>query len=80
MRVTHQTARANFWNEWLSLHLPPELGARISGVIERGDTLVIFAESAVWSARLRFTVQELEPHIRAAAAGLTSVRVRVRPR
>ncbi len=80
MRVTTQAARANFWNEWLSQHLPAEIRARVSGVVERDDTLVIFAESAAWSARLRFTVQELEREILAAAEGLRSVVVRVRPR
>ena len=80
MRVTHQTARANFWTDWLSLHLPPELRSRISGVIERDGTLVICAESAAWSARLRYSVSELEPKIRAAATNLTDVQVRVRPR
>jgi hypothetical protein len=43
-------------------------------------SLVIFAESAAWSARLRFAVQELEPEILAAAVGLKEVQVRVRPR
>jgi hypothetical protein len=80
MRVTAQAARANFWSEWLSQRLPAELRARLSGVIERDATLVIFAESAAWSARLRYAIQELEPQIRAAAAGLDSVVVRVRPR
>ncbi len=80
MRVTTAAARANFWNEWLSSRLPAETGARVSGVVERDDTLVIFAESAAWSARLRFAVQELEREILAAAAGLTGVVVRVRPR
>jgi hypothetical protein len=79
-RVTIQAARANFWNEWLSEHLPAEIRPRLSGVVEREGTLVIFAESAAWSARLRFQVQELEPQILAAATGLTAVRVRVRPR
>ena len=79
-RVTNQTARANFWNAWLSNRLPAEIRARISGVVEREDTLVIFAESAAWSARLRYTVQELEREILAAAGGLKSVVVRVRPR
>jgi len=80
MRVTAQAARANYWNEWLSERLPPELRPRISGVVERGATLVIFAESAAWSARLRFCVQELEPQILAAATGLAAIAVRVRPR
>jgi hypothetical protein len=79
-RVTTQSARANFWNEWLSDRLPPEIRARVSGVVERDGTLTVFAESAAWSARLRFIVQELEPQILAAAGGLTAVRVRVRPR
>jgi hypothetical protein len=80
MRVTTQAARANFWGAWLSEHLPPEIRARVSGVVERDRTLVIFAESAAWSARLRFAVQELEPRILGAASGITGVAVRVRPR
>jgi hypothetical protein len=80
MRVTTAAARASFWSEWLAQHLPAELGTRISGVVERDGTLVIFAESAAWSARLRFLLEELEPQILAAASGLTTVAVRVRPR
>jgi len=80
MRITTQAARASFWNEWLSQHLPAEIRPRVSGVVERDDTLVIFAESAAWSARLRYTVQELEREIFAAAGGLSRVLVRVRPR
>jgi hypothetical protein len=80
MRVTAQAGRASFWTTWLSGHLPAELGGRVTGVVEREGTLVIFAESAAWSARLRFAVQELEPEILAAAVGLKEVQVRVRPR
>jgi hypothetical protein len=80
MRVTTQAARASFWNEWLSKRLPAETVARVSGVVERDDTLIIFAESAAWSARLRFAVQELEREILTAARGVTGVVVRVRPR
>jgi len=79
-RVTDQAARQGFWSGWLCRHLPTEIGARISGVIERDGTLVIFAASAVWCARLRYSVQELEPQIRAAAPQLTAIAVRVQPR
>jgi hypothetical protein len=79
-RVTTQAARASFWNEWLTRHLPAELYPRVSGVVEREGTLVIFAESAAWSARLRYTLQELEPGILAASKGLKRIVVRVRPR
>jgi hypothetical protein len=80
LRVTTQAARGRFWDEWLSGHLPAEMRARVSAVVEREGTLVIFAESAAWSARLRYTVQELEREILAAADGLERVVVRVRPR
>jgi hypothetical protein len=79
-RVTAHAARANFWNEWLSERLPAEIRTRISGVVERQGALVIFAESAAWSARLRYLIEELAPQIRAAAAGISEVVVRVRPR
>ena len=80
MRVTAQAARASFWDTWLSQHLPAEIRTHVSGVVEREGTLVIFAESAAWSARLRFAVQELEAGILGAARDLSAVRVRVRPR
>jgi len=80
MLVTTQAARASFWNEWLTAHLPAEIGPRVSGVVEREGTLVIFAESAAWSARLRYIVQDLEQEILAASSGLERVMVRVRPR
>ena len=79
-RVTDQAARQSFWHGWLRGHIPAELHARISGVAEREGTLVIFAESAAWSARLRYAVLELESEIRAAQPTLGRIAVRVRPR
>ena len=79
-RVTAQAARQNFWNCWLSTHLPPPLHARVSGVTERAGMLVIFAETAAWAARLRYAVLELEREIRAAAPAVTAIEVRVLPR
>ncbi len=79
-RITDQAARANFWNQWLSAHLGPEIRARVSGVVERNGELVIFAESAAWCARLRYTLLELEGEIRSAVPAITAVAVRVLPR
>ena len=79
-RLTDQAARQAFWRSWLEAHLPADFVRRLSGVVERDGTLVIFAESAAWSARLRYAIQELEPQIRASAAGITQVTVRVLPR
>ena len=79
-RVTAQASRQNFWNCWLSTHLPPEIRPRVSGVTERDGTLVVFAETAAWSARLRYAILELEREIRAADPALTDIEVRVLPR
>ena len=42
-RVTTQAARADFWHAWLAAHLPEPLPARVAGVAEHNDTLVVFA-------------------------------------
>ena len=79
-RVTTQLARQNFWSCWLSTRLPAAICPHISGISEQDGTLTIFAESAAWSARLRYAVLELEREIRAAEPGLLSIEVRVLPR
>jgi len=78
--VTDQARRQNFWNEWLSAHLPAQIRAHLSGVLEREGALVIFAESAAWSARLRYALKELEAELRAANFELADIELRVRPR
>jgi hypothetical protein len=79
-RVSDQASRQAFWKQWLAQHLPSELTQRLSGVVERDDALVIFAESAAWSARLRYVMQELQPQIKQAQPTIQQVSVRVMPR
>ena len=79
-RVADQSARQRFWRAFLEERLPPALLPRLSGIVERDDTLVIFAESAAWSARLRYVVQELEAQIRDQEPGIQQVQVRVLPK
>jgi hypothetical protein len=79
-RVSDQAARQTFWKQWLAQHVPSALIPRLSGVVERDNTLVIFAESAAWSARLRYVIQELEPQIREAQPTIQQVSVRVMPK
>jgi hypothetical protein len=79
-RVTDQAHRQDFWRSWLDTYLPLEMRGKLTGVVERDGTLVIFAESPAWSARLRYAVQEIEPQILAAKPGITGVNVRVLPR
>ena len=79
-RVTDQVHRQDFWRDWLEKHLPAEISGKLTGIVERDGTLVIFAESPAWSARLRFFVQEIKPQILAAKPGITDVTIRVLPR
>ncbi len=79
-RVSEQAGRQQFWDAWLKSRLGPELHGRISGISEQEGQLVIFAESAAWSARLRFAVAELDGEILHAAGKITRVSVRVLPR
>jgi hypothetical protein len=79
-RVSNQADRQNHWKTWLTAHLPPDLTTRLSGVVEREGTLVVFAESAAWCARLRYAVVELEAEIKAAGPEVQQVSVRVLPR
>jgi len=79
-RVTDQAARQAAWRQWLAAHLPEDLVARLSGVVERDGTLVLFAESAAWSARLRYAMQDIEAPLRAAHPEIGAVKVRVMPR
>jgi hypothetical protein len=79
-RVSDQASRQAFWKQWLAQHLPAELTPRLSGVVEREQTLVIFAESAAWSARLRYVMQELDAQIKQAQPTIQQVSVRVMPK
>jgi hypothetical protein len=79
-RVADQAERQNHWKQWLAQHLPAELATRLSGVVERDDTLVIFTESAAWSARLRYFMHELEGQIKQTRPAIQHVSIRVMPR
>jgi len=68
------------WREWLKNNLPEALDAHVSGVVERDDTLTIFADSSAWSARLRYLVTELEPAVRGASATVKYIVIKVMPR
>jgi hypothetical protein len=79
-RVTDQAVRQRAWREWLAAHLPEDLASRVSGIVEREGTLVLFAESAAWCARLRYAVQEVEAPLRGAHPGIGEIKVRVLPK
>ena len=79
-QAARQSARQAFWGPWLAARLAPELPPRITGVTERDGTLVVFADSPAWSARLRYALLELTAQIREAEPNIKEVTVRVLPR
>ena len=79
-QAAHQGTRQAFWRPWLEARLPPGLPPKITGITERGATLVVFADSPAWSARLRYALQELAPQIREAQPAIREITVRVLPR
>jgi hypothetical protein len=78
-RVSAQAARQKEWRKWLQEHLAAQAFAHVSGVVERGDTLVVFTESAAWSARVRYEVGEIEGEIKKEDSRIRQVVVRVMP-
>jgi hypothetical protein len=78
-RLSEQAARQELWRAWLDEHLQEEARVHISGIVERHDTLVIFARSAAWSARVRFAVAEIEDALKSAHPTIARVEVRVLP-
>ena len=79
-RVSNHITRERIWSEFFARRLPIELTSHLSGIVEREAALVIFAESAVWCARLRFAVAELRADIIAARPTIQHVEVRVMPK
>jgi hypothetical protein len=68
------------WQAWLATRLPEPVAGRISGVVEQAGVLTVFTESAVWSARLRLALGEIDADVRARNPGIARVAVKVMPR
>jgi predicted nucleic acid-binding Zn ribbon protein len=79
-QAADQTARQAFWRRWLQERIPAELYPKITAITERDGSLVVFADSPAWSARLRYALQELHARIREADPDIEEVCVRVMPR
>jgi predicted nucleic acid-binding Zn ribbon protein len=78
--VAEQRQTQQGWREWLKNKLPPHIETRVTGVVERDGTLTLFAETAAWSARLRFEIADLETQIRERNPHIEKLVVKVMPR
>jgi glutathione S-transferase len=67
------------WLDWVRKALPPELGAVLVNVVQKGQELTVLTVSAAWCARVRFAMAALEPQLRSHAPDIVKVVVRVSP-
>jgi hypothetical protein len=79
-RVADQRQAQEDWRKWLKNRLPEDIDAHVTGAVERDTTLTVFADSAAWSARLRFAVAEIDTQIRERNAEIQKVLVKVLPK
>lgn len=77
--IRRQSGREAFWRGFLAERLEAPLVARITQIVEREGALTVYAESAAWSARLRFALAEHWPSAQAASPDLVRWAVRVQP-
>jgi hypothetical protein len=78
--LQREALRQRDWLQWVQRELPQDLASHVTGVTEQCGELVIFAESAAWSVRLRYATPQLLAAMGAAQMNITGVRVRVMPR
>ncbi|MFT3906043.1 MAG: DciA family protein [Steroidobacteraceae bacterium] len=79
-QLTGAVSQQEAWQTWLAAQLPEPLAAHINSVIARGSELVVFADSAAWSERLRYALAPLQGRITGRAPEILQTRVRVQPR
>jgi hypothetical protein len=65
------------WVQWLRELVPAELAAHIVNAVPKGAELVVFADSAAWCTRLRYTLVAIQSQIAARDAAVQRTRVRV---
>ena len=78
--LQREAVRQRDWLQWVKRELPDELAAHVTGVSELAGELVIFAESAAWSVRLRYATPQLLTAVGHQPGNIRGVRVRVVPR
>lgn len=64
---------------WVGQLLPAELEPHLRGAELRAGKLLVYADSAAWSSRIRYALTGLLSELRARDPSINEVRVRVRP-
>ncbi|HTT41604.1 MAG TPA: DciA family protein [Steroidobacteraceae bacterium] len=79
-QVTERVRKQEILRAWLASQLPANLREKITGISEHEGVLTVFAESAVWCARLRYALAELENLLQREHPEIRRVSARVLPR
>ena len=78
--LQREALRQRDWLQWVRRELPEELAEHVTGVTEQSGEIVLLAQSAAWSVRLRYAAPQLLSAMNAQQANIVAVRVRVVPR
>jgi hypothetical protein len=65
--------------EWLRKRLEDELAPHAKAAEQQGGTLIVSADSAAWSTRLRYAINALLPEIEKCWPAIKRCQVRVQP-
>jgi len=65
------------WADWLRAAVAAELAGHIVNAVPKDDRLVVFADSAVWGARLRYALAPLQSAIAARDSAISHTTVRI---
>jgi len=77
--LNREAAQQAKWRGWLTERLPAPLALHVTGAHARRGELVIFTDSAPWSARLRYALAEMEQELKACDPPIARVSVKVLP-
>jgi hypothetical protein len=65
--------------DWIRGQLAEELRPHACGAEFKAETLIVTADTAAWSTRLRYAMAALQPEVSAQWPKVTTCQVRVRP-
>ena len=68
------------WQFTVMKALGNDLANKVNRCTLDSGRITVIAESSAWAARMRFTLAEIEPALRAVTPGFRELVVRVRPR
>jgi Dna[CI] antecedent, DciA len=76
-RISASIPLQQSWADWLRAAVGSSLAGHIVNAVPKAAELVVFADSAVWATRLRYTLAAMQPDIAARDSAIARITVRV---